>query len=265
MLETYFYVLIVLLGMGFVTWLLSLYLRNVGIVDSLWSLMFLAAALFVYLANPEATAKNLFLLVLVAVWSLRLSLFLTIRNWGEPEDRRYQQIRANNSPNFAVKSLFIIFVLQALIAWVVFAGLLPGMYVPMTWHWLDTLGIALFVTGLLTEAVADQQLHRFRQQRKAGEVLQSGLWRYSRHPNYFGEFLVWWGFFLLVITTGYWWAIVAPLVMTLLLLKVSGVGLMEQGITERRPAYRDYIQRTNAFFPGMPRKPVSQPMQESHS
>lgn len=253
MLPVYLESLLVMMSLGLLTWLASLVIKDVSTVDSLWSLMFLAAGIYVFSANSAPSLLNWLILVLLAVWALRLSIFLTVRNWGEPEDRRYQQIRANNSPNFEIKSLFIVFWLQAIIAWVVFSGLLPGLYEAKALHWLDMVAIVLWLIGFLFETLADWQLYHFRKTAKPGEVLSTGLWRYTRHPNYFGESLIWWAFFLMTVTQGYWWVIAAPIVMTLLLLKVSGVGLMEQGITSRRPAYQDYIDRTNAFIPWFPK------------
>ena len=254
MLAIYLESLLVMMSLGLLTWLLSLVIKDVSIVDSLWSLMFFFAGIYVFSSSIDTTGLNWVVMILLGVWAIRLSVFLTVRNWGEPEDRRYQQIRANNSPNFEFKSLFVVFWLQAFIAWVVFSGLLPGLYEAKALHWLDVVAILIWLSGFLFETVADWQLYSFRKKAKPGEVLSTGLWRYSRHPNYFGESLIWWAFFLMTITQGYWWVIVAPVVMTLLLLKVSGVGLMEQGITSRRPAYQDYIDRTSAFIPWFPKK-----------
>lgn len=120
--------------------------------------------------------------------------------------------------------------------------------------WLDAPGIALVLFGIVFEAAGDWQLARFKSDpANRGQVMDRGLWRYTRHPNYFGEFCVWWGFYLLAASAGGWGAIVSPLLMSVLLLKVSGVGLLEKDIGERRPAYRDYIAHTNAFFPGPPK------------
>ncbi|MEJ2309263.1 MAG: DUF1295 domain-containing protein [Gammaproteobacteria bacterium] len=265
MLQTWFETLGIMFALAFLTWIASVYKRDVSIVDSLWSLLFLAAALYSVIAAPAMSEKSYFLLGLVAAWALRLSAFLTLRNWGEPEDRRYREIRKRNGPGFGLKSLYLVFGLQALIAWIIFAGLLPGLHSAPAYHWLDWIGLALWVTGFVFETVADLQLYIFNSKpANDGMVLDSGLWRYSRHPNYFGEFLVWWGLFLMVLTTGAWWAVIAPLIMTLLLLRVSGVGLMEKGMTDRRPEYRAYIERTNAFFPG-PSKAVPDRDQGTHT
>ena len=117
------------------------------------------------------------------------------------------------------------------------------------------MGVSLILAGVFFEAVGDMQLSRFRRDPdNAGKVLDKGLWRYTRHPNYFGNFTLWWGFYLIALSAGAWWTVISPLLMTFLLLKVSGVALLEKDISGRRPQYRQYIRRTNAFFPGMPRK-----------
>jgi steroid 5-alpha reductase family enzyme len=206
---------------------------------------------------------NGFVLVLVALWALRLSIHLTVRNWGEPEDRRYQEIRRNNEPYFGIKSLYIIFGLQGLLAWIISIPLLFALTLRTSFHWLDAFALMLWLVGFVFEAVADFQLLRFkRNESNRGKVLDTGLWHYSRHPNYFGEFCIWWGFFLLAIPAGGWWTIYAPLLMSFLLLKVSGVVLMEKDIGNRRPEYQDYIERTNAFFPGRPKQGIHLVMEE---
>ena len=247
------YGLVIMLAMGFVTWFYSLYRKNVNIVDSLWSLMFLAGAATYTVYAGELTERNILLLSLVTIWSLRLSFFLTLRNWGEDEDRRYREIRANNEPNFNLKSLYIIFGLQALLAWLISIPLLSALSSPAEIGLIEIIATAVWFTGFVFEATADQQLYRFKSNPdNKGKVLDSGLWAYSRHPNYFGEFLIWWGFFLFSFTAGGWWTVYSPLLMTVLLLRVSGVSLMEKGITKRRVQYREYIESTNAFFPGKP-------------
>jgi steroid 5-alpha reductase family enzyme len=243
-----------LLAAGVLTWLVSLAKRDASIVDSLWGPMFLLAAL-AYAATLEDTGPRLELvLALVALWSLRLAGHVTWRNWGEPEDRRYQAIRANNEP-FAFKSLYIVFGLQAVLAWIISAPLLAALAGQQPLGLLDAAGVALWVLGMVFEVVGDWQLARFKADpANKGKVLDRGLWRYTRHPNYFGEFCLWWGYWLIAVAAGGWWTVFAPILMTLLLLRVSGVSLLEKDITERRPAYRDYIERTNAFFPGPPRR-----------
>ena len=249
------YVLVIMLAMGIVTWLYSLYRKNVNIVDSLWSLMFLAGAVTYTIVAGDFTERNILLLVLVTIWSLRLSFFLAMRNWGEEEDRRYRDIRANNEPWFNLKSLYIIFGLQALLAWIISIPLLYALASTAEIGLIEISATAIWLIGFLYEATADQQLYRFKSNPdNKGKVLDRGLWAYSRHPNYFGEFLIWWAYFLFALSSGAWWTVFSPILMTLLLLKVSGVSLMEQGITERRAGYREYIESTNAFFPGKPKR-----------
>lgn len=247
--------LLVLLAMSALTWLASLYKRDVSIVDSVWSLFFLGALLTWWLSpianGPRATVA----LVLVGLWALRLCGYLTWRNWGHPEDRRYQAIRARNQPNYELKSLVIVFALQALLAWWIALPILPVLKSSQPWGWLDSLGATVFITGLILETMADAQMARFKAQPKGKDaVLNTGLWRYSRHPNYFGESVVWWGFYLMALGAGApLWLVSSPLLINFLLVKVSGVPMLEQDIAERRPAYRDYILSTSSFIPRPPR------------
>ena len=264
MMSVYLQALYAMLALGFVTWLISVFKRDVSIVDSIWSLMFLGAAV-VYLWNNNAIGlREALIFSLVLIWALRLAIYLTWRNWGQPEDYRYQQIRENNSPLFALKSLVIIFTLQALLAWLVSLPLLVSLSTTHSFSLLDGLALFLWLFGMTFETTADLQLYRFKSRTEnRGKVLDSGLWRYSRHPNYFGEFCIWWGFYLFAVSSGGWWTVLSPLIMTFLLLRFSGVALLEKDIHERRPAYRAYIARTNAFIPGKPRQPDSSPAKET--
>lgn len=251
----YFLGLAALLGAASVTWLLSLVKRDVSIVDSLWSPMFLLAGIVYATSLPEPGPRTGLALALVAIWALRLCIHVSYRNWGEPEDRRYQEIRRNNQPHFAFKSLYLVFGLQALLAWIISLPLLAAMAGSAPLKPLDFAAVALWGVGLVFEAGADYQLTRFKADpANRGRVMDRGLWRYSRHPNYFGDCCIWWGFYLLAVAAGGWWSLPAPLLMTFLLLRVSGVSLLEKDITERRPGYRDYVARTNAFIPWPPRR-----------
>ncbi len=243
-----------LLAMALAAWAVATARRNAGLVDIVWSLFFLAAAL-VYAAAGGEGARAWLMLALVAVWALRLASYLALRNWGAPEDHRYRAIRARNEPGFAWKSLYLVFGLQAILAWLISAPLAGAIASAAPLGALDALGAALAAFGIVFESTSDAQLARFKADpASAGQVMDRGLWRYTRHPNYFGEFCIAWGFWLLAVAGGAWWTLFAPLLMSLLLLRVSGVALLEKDIGERRPAYRDYIARTNAFFPGPPRR-----------
>lgn len=238
-----------------VAWAVSVIRHDVSIVDSLWSLMILLA-LLVYLAWSNVPGPRAWWLVaMVGVWALRLAVYITARNHGQPEDRRYRAIRRNHEPHFWLKSLYIVFLLQGFLAWVICLPAIAAVSGTAPPGPLDYAGAILWLTGMFFEVVGDYQLARFRRLEKPdGAVLDRGLWRYTRHPNYFGEALVWWGIYLLAAAAGAWWTVFAPVLMTFLLLRVSGVALLEKDIEERRPAYRDYVRRTSAFFPWRPRR-----------
>jgi steroid 5-alpha reductase family enzyme len=246
--------LVWILPLAALGWVVSFLKRNVAIVDSLWALFFLAACAAYANAADALTERGLIVLVLVVIWALRLSGHITIRNLGHGEDYRYQAIRRNNEPGFEFKSAYIVFGLQAVLAWIISLPLFVaiGSDAPLTI--LDYAALCLWMLGFAFETIADWQLAAFkRAPGNAGKVFDRGLWRYSRHPNYFGECCLWWGFYLFAAGGGGWYAVVSPLVMTVLLLRVSGVALLERAMVERRPEYREYIARTNAFLPGLPR------------
>lgn len=236
-------------------WLISLPLRNVSLVDSIWSLKFLLCAGLYVAAQAAASPRAQLMLLLVAVWAVRLSAHITWRNHGHGEDRRYQQIRRNNDPGFAFKSLYIVFGLQALLAWVISLPLLAAATGTAPLGLLDALGCALWLVGFLFEAGGDWQLARFTANpANKGKVMDRGFWAWTRHPNYFGDACAWWGLGVLGLAAGGWWSVPGPVLMTLLLLKVSGVTLLEKDIGERRPGYADYVRRTSAFLPRPPRR-----------
>lgn len=236
------------------TWVVSLVRQDVSIVDSVWSLILLGLCATYYLLHEDATPRGTLVLVLASVWALRLSVYITWRNLGEPEDARYKAMRRKYSPNFAVKSLGIVFLLQGFLAWLISLPLLAAITGSWPLQLLDATATALVVFGILFESIADAQLATFKRGTgNGGKVLDTGLWRYTRHPNYFGECCVWWGFYLFAVAAGGWWALLSPVLMTFLLLRISGVALLEKDIRERRPAYADYVKRTNAFIPGFPR------------
>jgi steroid 5-alpha reductase family enzyme len=253
-LTVYGFSFVAILVFALIFWVVSLVRNDVSIVDSLWSLMFLVI-LGVYMAmSGEQGPRSGLLLAMVSIWAIRLSAYISIRNHGQPEDHRYQTIRKNNEPNFAFKSLYIVFGLQAVLAGFIAMPLVVASSGTSPLSWLDLLGVSLWLIGMFFEVVGDRQLARFQSDaNNRGKVLNTGLWRFTRHPNYFGECTLWWGYFCLALATGGWWTVLSPLLMTMLLLKVSGVALLESTIVGRRPEYADYIRRTNAFFPGLPK------------
>lgn len=242
-------------GLALLAWAVCTLRANAGLIDIFWSL-FITLPPLAMMRLPPPGARAVIVPAIAALWAVRLAAHLARRNWNAPEDHRYQAIRARNQPGFTWKSLYLVFGLQALLAWVVALPLsaVSGSTAPFTV--LDALGVALALAGIAVEWIADAQLAQFRADPATrGRVLEAGLWRYSRHPNYFGEFCVWWGLGLSALATGAWWALASPLLMSVLLLRVSGVTLLERDINTRRPEYARYIRSTNAFFPG-PRKPA---------
>lgn len=246
--------LLAALALATCVWLASLPLRDVSIVDTAWGWLVTAPAFVAAAWLPATGPRAALVLALGSLWAVRLSIHIAWRHRGQPEDRRYGAMRERHGPDFAVKSLVIVFALQAVLGTIVALPLVGAIASPLPWNALDAIGVAVFALGFAFEAVADAQLARFKSNpAQAGRVLDWGLWRYSRHPNYFGECVLWWGLWLLAAAAGAWWTVVSPLLMTFLLLRVSGVRLLEQDIGERRPSYGAYIRRTNAFVPGRPR------------
>lgn len=241
-------------------WLVSLKRRDASIVDPFWGMGFVIVGWTGWSLATGDSPRSLILVLLTTIWGLRLSLFLLRRNLGHGEDHRYAAMRAKYGDRFWFVSLFIVFLLQGVILWFVSLPIQVAMASgrPIPLGWLDALGGMLWALGVFFETVGDWQLARFRgDPANAGRVLDHGLWRYTRHPNYFGDFCVWWGLYLIAAAGGAWWTIASPLAMSILLLRVSGVSLLESTIRDRRPAYAAYQSRTNAFFPGPPRRSKS--------
>ncbi|MGN6526866.1 MAG: DUF1295 domain-containing protein [Burkholderiaceae bacterium] len=245
-------------ALAFATWIASLVRRDASLVDRTWGAMIAGPAIAYALQAAAPGPRAGWALGLIVAWGLRLAVYVTWRNWGHGEDRRYQAIRARNQPHFALKSLVLVFALQAALAWIASATALASVLGTRPFGALDAAGIAVAAAGLAFETIADAQMARFKADpANRGAVMDRGLWRYTRHPNYFGEATFWWGTWLLALGAGgiaAAWTVVSPLMLTALLLKVSGVALLERDIGERRPAYRDYIARTNAFVPGPRRR-----------
>lgn len=253
--------LAVVAGVLTLVWIVSVRLRDASIIDPCWGLGFVLIAWQSALVNAAADRRALVLLALTTIWGTRLSLFLLYRNWGHGEDRRYTAMRAYHGQRFWWVSLFSVFLLQALLLWFIAWPLQVAMTHRNSpeWSWIDVVGLIVWVIGFTFETVGDWQLARFKADpANAGRVMDRGLWRYTRHPNYFGDCCVWWGLYLIAAAGGAWWTIGSPLLMTLLLLKVSGVSLLESTIVDRRPEYAAYQARTSPFFPWPSRPAISQ-------
>ena len=237
-------------------WLLSLRMKDASIVDAWWGPGFIVLTGIALLMAVEATPVTLILFAMTALWAMRLGLHIGLRKLGEPhEDPRYVAMRRSFGDGFAWKSLVYIFALQASLQWLVALPLVLAIALPGQIHGPAFIaGIAVFAIGLTIEAIADWQLAQFKKNRTSpDQVCDVGLWAWSRHPNYFGETTLWWGLFLAAWSAGApLWTIVSPLTMTFLLLRVSGVTLLEKGLKARKPAYADYVKRTSAFIPWPP-------------
>lgn len=238
-----------------VFWLLSLARRDASVADVAWGLVFVAIAWSCWAAGGRSTA-SLVVALAVSVWGFRLAFYIGIRNAGHGEDRRYAAMRERRPGRFWLWSFFGVFLLQGVLALVVslpiqslgaVADASPGV--------VGWLGLAVFLTGLGFEAIGDAQLAAFkRDPASKGQVMDRGLWRYTRHPNYFGDALLWWGIWLIAVGSGAaWWTLVGPALMTFLLVRVSGVAMLESDMAERRPGYAEYVRRTSSFLPRPPR------------
>ena len=245
-------------GVFLVLWIVSLRTRNASLVDIWWGPGFALIALLSFALTPEgALSRRQLVLVLTTIWGLRLGTHLLVRNTGKDEDFRYAAMRKAWGHGFGMKSLTRVFLLQAVLMWVVSFPVQAAMRsaTPATLGFFDWLGILVWAFGLFFETVGDLQLARFKKDpANADRVMDRGLWRFTRHPNYFGDACAWWGLWLIAFAVpGGFWSIVGPITMTVLLTSVSGVPMLERKIGERRPGYDEYARRTSAFLPRPPR------------
>jgi steroid 5-alpha reductase family enzyme len=244
-----------------ILWLISLAARNSSIVDVFWGLGFIIASCIYFVLAPEGFMQRKWVInILVTVWGLRLALYIFWRNHGKGEDYRYKKFRAEAGASWWWKSFFKVFLLQGVLIVLISTPLLAAHISasPARTTTLDVLGLAVWVIGFFFEAVGDGQMARFKaNDANRGKVMDCGLWRYTRHPNYFGEAMMWWGYFLIAAATGAYWTIYSPILVTLLLLRVSGVSLLEKTLQEAKPGYKAYQASTNAFVPWIPRRSKS--------
>tara|TARA_R110002126_G_scaffold30602_1_gene99742 strand:- start:365 stop:1138 length:774 start_codon:yes stop_codon:yes gene_type:complete len=239
-------------------WLLSIAIKNVSIVDIFWGFGFVVVNAFYVYNLEEINPRNWLLLTLVSVWGLRLTFYLAIRNIGKGEDYRYQQFRKDyGAERYWWFSYFQVFLLQGGLILLVS---LPYLGVHLNASsgdliWLDYIAILVWIIGFCFEAGGDYQLYQFKKNpENKGNVLNTGYWKYTRHPNYFGDASVWWAYALFSIAAGGYWQIIGAIIMTLLIIKVSGVAMLERTLKNTKPQYKDYIEKTNAFIPWFPKK-----------
>ena len=242
-------------------WMISLIFHNVTVVDSLWGLGFPLIAWVTFFLSGGYVVRKILITILVTIWGLRLSIYLTWRNWGLGEDPRYKRMRERAGNQFWIKSLYMVFLLQAVLMWLISLSLQYGQLAshPSVITLWDTTGLLLWGLGFFFQAVGDWQLAAFKANTEnRGQVMNKGLWAYTRHPNYFGEALMWWGIFIITMAVpSGWLTIVSPVMITYLLLRVSGIPMTENVVRKSRPGYEEYIKNTSSFFPWFPRKSKS--------
>ena len=247
-----------ILGLVSTVWLLSLLRRDSSIIDVFWGLGFVIAAWIYFAATPQGWAGRKWLLcTLVTLWGLRLALYLLYRNWGKGEDYRYRQWRQQAGKSWWWRSYFKVFLLQGVMLWLVSAPLLAAQNSPNPDRLtiIDSLAVLVWGIGFTFEAAGDWQMARFKADPgNQGKLLTSGVWRYTRHPNYFGDAAQWLGFYLFALAAGGWWTVFSPLLMTFLLVRVSGAAMLEKALVENKPGYSEYMQQTRAFIPWAPRR-----------
>ena len=250
---------LVIVGCMVGMWLLSVILKNASIVDIFWGLGFVVVAWASAIRVDSISPVGKVLVVLVSLWGLRLSTYLWIRNHGKPEDFRYVAMRKHYGPKFVYISLVTVFLLQGLIMMIVSLPVQIGVADSGTnISVLSVFGIAIFALGIFFEAVGDWQLAAFkRDANNAGKVMQTGLWKYTRHPNYFGDACVWWGIGFIALGASWGWVgLGGSLLMNIFLVRVSGVPMLERSMSKRRPGYEEYKQRTSSFVPLPPKKNI---------
>lgn len=256
-LSIYLIALMSIFGLMTLLWLVSLALKNSSIVDIFWGTGFVISGWLYFSLTPDGfLLRKVLIVTLTTIWGLRLSLYILWRNWGKGEDFRYQVWRREAGAAWWWRSFFKVFLLQGILMWIISVPLLAAQFhsTPDRLTVLDFLGLSLWLVGFFFESVGDFQLARFKANpANKGKVMDRGVWRFTRHPNYFGDTAQWWGYYIIAAASGGWWTVFSPVLMTLFLLRVSGVTLLEKTL-ETRPGYREYIAATSAFVPWFPRK-----------
>jgi steroid 5-alpha reductase family enzyme len=239
-------------------WIWSVFIKNVSIVDIFWGVGFVVVNTFYVFMSGELNARKIVILTLVCIWGFRLAIYLAIRNIGKGEDFRYQEFRQNYGPKrYWWFSYFQTFLLQGVLIMIISLPLLGINYNNSNGNLqiLDYLGIIIWIIGFTFETVGDFQLSNFKRDSKnKGKILHTGLWKYTRHPNYFGDSAVWWAYGIFSIAAGSYWQAIGAVIMTLLILKISGVSLLEKTLKDTKPQYKEYIQKTSSFIPWFPKK-----------
>lgn len=240
-----------------IIWGLSVFLKNAGIVDIFWGAGFVLVGVFYFIVTPEYSTRKILTVILTTIWGLRLSFHIMLRNIGKPEDYRYRQFRSHyGEKRYWWFSYFQVFLLQGFLLWLISLPLLASsFFTQKPFGVIDIIALCIWITGFVFEAGGDWQLTRFKARpENQGKLLTTGLWKYTRHPNYFGDAAVWWGFALMSVAAGCYLPLLSALLMNWLLLRVSGVAMLERTLKNTKPGFEDYMKKTNAFFPWIPKK-----------
>jgi steroid 5-alpha reductase family enzyme len=255
-LQIYLQSFVVIMILMTTLWTISVIIKNVSIVDLFWGFGFVLTCTFYFLKTEGSEPRKILLLAMVAIWGLRLSVYLAWRNIGKGEDFRYKKFRQDYGENrYWWISFFQTFLLQGVLMWLISAPLLGALYSSNgnSLNYIDFTGIAFWIIGFLFESGGDFQLARFKSNpQNKGKVLDTGFWHYTRHPNYFGDSSVWWGFGLICIASGSYFPVLGSILMTALIIKVSGVALLEKSLKQQKSEYQEYIRKTSAFIPWFP-------------
>lgn len=257
-LQIYIQAFLVIMSVMTFLWIVSIIIKNVSIVDIFWGLGFVISCGFYFLNSHGNESRKIILMSLAALWGFRLTGYLAWRNVGKGEDFRYREFRRKyGEKRYWWISFFQTFLLQGVLMWLISAPLLGAQYYGQDTPpgILDYTGMALWIIGFTFETGGDLQLAHFKANpSNRGKVLDRGFWRYTRHPNYFGDSAVWWGFALICMASGSYLPALGSLLMTALIIRVSGVALLEKTLKEEKPQYREYIEKTSSFIPWFPKK-----------
>ncbi len=257
-LQPYLAIGLVILVLITLLWIVSLMLKNSSIVDIFWGAGFVVTTWVAFALTPDGfSTRRLFVSVLVTIWGLRLSLHILSRNWGTPEDFRYQVWRKEAGAAWWWCSFLKVFLLQGVLLWIISAPLLAAQIgaMPNQLTLLDYVAAPVWLIGFFFEAVGDWQLAQFKANpTNKGKLMNTGVWRYTRHPNYFGDSVQWWAYYLIALAAGGGWTIFSPMIMTGLLMRVSGVTLLEKTLKETKPGYKVYVESTSEFIPWFPKR-----------
>jgi steroid 5-alpha reductase family enzyme len=255
-----------LLALQGLTFAVAVRVKKNSVVDTAWGIGIALAALAAFVTSlGHGQAERRYLLLVASVlWGLRLAAYVGWRNHGKPEDPRYQDMVAKATGNKHLYALRKIYLLQAAILWLATVPVQAGMGERAPAGPLAIAGAVLFAVGFFFESVGDWQLYRFKSDPASrGRIMDRGLWHYTRHPNYFGDFCMWWGLF--AIGYGSWQelpALVAPLLMTFILTRGTGASMTDRRMKASRPGYADYVERTSGFIPLPPRRRAAGPARE---